>query len=104
ISSALCHLANISYQLGEPDSFDSLGTALGSDQAIGQDAPVQETLERMCEHLKDDNGLKLDGMQYRLGRRLRFDGGAERFVDDAEANALLTRDYRAPFVVPESLS
>jgi hypothetical protein len=43
-------------------------------------------------------------MQYRLGRNLRFDGDAERFVDDAQANALLTRDYRPPFVVPESLS
>ena len=66
--------------------------------------PSARRSSRMEEHLKDDNGLKLDGMQYRLGRRLRFDGRAERFVDDARANALLTRDYRPPFVVPESLS
>jgi len=30
-----------------------------------------------------------------------FDGLAERFVDDTQADALLNRDYRGPFVVPE---
>ena len=98
ISSALCHLANISYQVGEPKSFDSVEDALGTDEA------VKETVGRMEEHLKDDNGLQLEGMQYRLGRRLEFDGKAERFVDAPRANELLSRDYRAPFVVPERLS
>jgi len=97
LSSALCHLANVSYRTGEPESFDSLETALGRDEA------VRDTVERMAEHLKDDNGLRLEGMQYQLGRRLRFDGRDERFVDDQEANALLTRNYRRPFAVPDRL-
>ncbi|WP_169976713.1 Gfo/Idh/MocA family protein [Tautonia rosea] len=97
-SSAACHLANVSYQLGAPESFNSI------DQAIGSDEAVQETVERMVEHLKDDNGLAVEGMQYRLGRRLRFNPETERFLDDDAANALLTRSYRAPFVVPESLA
>ena len=37
---------------------------------------------------------------YRLGRTVQFDPNAERFVSDAQADAMLTRDYRAPFVVP----
>ena len=37
---------------------------------------------------------------YRLGRTLEFDPAKERFVNDAEADRLLTRDYRKPFVVP----
>jgi hypothetical protein len=40
---------------------------------------------------------------YRLGRVLSFDPEAERFVDDDEANAMLSRDYRSPFVVPEEV-
>jgi predicted dehydrogenase len=42
-------------------------------------------------------------ISYRLGRTLDFDPKAERFVGDAEANAMLTREYRAPFVVPEKV-
>jgi hypothetical protein len=29
---------------------------------------------------------------------------AESFVDDAEANRLLTREYRKPFAVPDKVS
>jgi len=45
----------------------------------------------------------LANIAYRTGRTLRFDPAAERFVDDAEANRLLTRAYRAPYVVPEKV-
>ena len=58
----------------------------------------------MEEHLARDNGLKLDGLSYRLGRKLAVDAKAETFVDDPEANKLLTRPYRKPFVVPESIA
>jgi predicted dehydrogenase len=40
-------------------------------------------------------------VSYRVGRALTFDGKSENFGGDAEANALLTRKYRAPFVVPD---
>jgi len=43
----------------------------------------------------------LANISYRLGRELTFDGSKERFVKDKEADALLTRKYRKPFVVPE---
>jgi len=36
-----------------------------------------------------------------LGRTLQFDPKAERFVNDPEADRLLTKEYRAPYVVPE---
>ncbi len=38
---------------------------------------------------------------YRLNRELRFDPSSMRFEGDAEANRMLTRDYRSPYVVPE---
>ncbi|MBN2326279.1 MAG: Gfo/Idh/MocA family oxidoreductase [Candidatus Omnitrophica bacterium] len=43
----------------------------------------------------------LGNISYRLGRRLHFDPRMETFLGDADANQLLTRNYRAPFVVPE---
>jgi len=43
----------------------------------------------------------LANIAYRCGRMLTFDGAEERFEDDRKANALLTRDYRKPFVVPK---
>jgi hypothetical protein len=45
----------------------------------------------------------LGNISYRLGRELRFDPAAERFVNDAEADKLLKRTYRPPYVVPERL-
>jgi len=40
---------------------------------------------------------------YRVGRQLKFDGKTEKFVGDAEADALLTRPYRAPYVIPDKV-
>ena len=45
----------------------------------------------------------LGNIAYRLGRKLKFDPKAEKFVGDTEADGMLTRHYRAPFVVPESV-
>ncbi len=45
----------------------------------------------------------LGNIAYRLDRVLTFDPSAETFVDDAEADAMLTRDYREGFVVPTNV-
>ena len=42
----------------------------------------------------------LANASYRLGRSLAFDPAKEKAVGDAAANAMLTRKYRAPYVVP----
>jgi predicted dehydrogenase len=94
-SSALCHLANISYRLGEQVSFD--GKRLGTDDSATVDA-----FDRMVDHLRAA-GQKIDGQTYSLGRKLAFDPHTEKF-SDSQANALLTRNYRKPFVVPEKVA
>ncbi len=43
----------------------------------------------------------LANVSYRVGRKLDFDPARETFGNDKEANRLLTREYRVPFVVPE---
>ena len=42
----------------------------------------------------------LGNISHRLGRELRFDPAKMVFPNDAEANKMLTREYRAPYVVP----
>jgi len=45
----------------------------------------------------------LGNISYRLGRVLTFDPASEKFVNDPDADELLTRNYRAPFVVPDKV-
>jgi len=96
-SAALCHLANISYRLGQEVPFSRHTKAFGDDQ------DAYEAIARMEEHLKE-NRVALDGLNYRLGRKLTFEAGTESFVGDTEANQLLSRPYRAPFVVPDRMA
>jgi hypothetical protein len=44
--------------------------------------------------------MHLGNISYRLGRTLNFDATKMAIVGDPEANKMLTRNYRAPFIVP----
>ena len=46
--------------------------------------------------------IHLANISYRLGRSLDFDPETLTFRGDAEANRMLTREYRAPYVLPSS--
>jgi predicted dehydrogenase len=46
----------------------------------------------------------LANISYRLGRGLTFDGAKEKFVNDPEADAMLTRkEYRKPYIIPDEV-
>ena len=45
----------------------------------------------------------LGNIAYRLGRVLTFNPSAEKFVNDHDADEMLTRNYRGPFVVPDKV-
>jgi hypothetical protein len=42
-------------------------------------------------------------ISYRLGRSLEFDPFKMKFINAPDADALLTRQYREPFVLPEKI-
>jgi predicted dehydrogenase len=42
-------------------------------------------------------------ISYKTGRPLKFDSDNEKFIDDPEADKLLTRSYRAPYLLPEKV-
>jgi predicted dehydrogenase len=92
-SSALCHLANMSYRLGEQVPFTPRPASLSPE--------AQDALARMEEHLAKEHNLALSDMKVTLGRKLVVDASAEKIMNDAEANKLLTREYRKPFAVPD---
>ena len=97
LSSALSHLGNTSYRLGEEVPFNEDPAVLADDK------DSVEAFENMKDHLARRGNMNLEESQYRLGRKLNFDPSTEKFIDDSEADQLLTRPYRAPFVVPEEV-
>ena len=96
-SAACCHLGNISYRLGRKVS----GTI--RPDVLEKHEEVAKSWETIQETVKGTLGYDISKNTYQLGTMLKFDPQAERFVDNPQANLLLTRPYRAPFVVPEQV-
>ncbi|GIW94741.1 MAG: NADH-dependent dehydrogenase [Pirellulaceae bacterium] len=96
LSSALCHMGNISYRLGTTMSVEEAKRHLSDIRCHDN---VQETFDRTLKHLAD-NKVELASLQITVGPNLDFDPQTETFRSSREANAMLTRDYRRPFVVP----
>ena len=93
LSSALCHTGNISYRLGKTQSPEEIREAVKGNKDLA------EALGRMEEHLGANN-VDLKQTPATLGAVLKMDPQTERFVGNSQADQLLTRDYRKPFVVP----
>jgi predicted dehydrogenase len=95
LSSALCHLGNISHLLGQAAAPGALR------ERIKGNALLVEAYGRMGEHLVA-NGVDAAKTPLTLGVPLQLAPGKEAFVGEfaAQATPMLTRQYRAPFAVP----
>ncbi|MFO0870067.1 MAG: Gfo/Idh/MocA family oxidoreductase [Pirellulales bacterium] len=96
LSSALCHLGNISYRLGTEVAASDVAAKIADYRSADNN---RETLERTLSHLKDNN-VDVGSARLRVGAALTLDPASETFVGNEAANAHLSREYRAPFVVP----
>lgn len=96
VSSALCHLGNISHRLGETES-----PAVLREKTKGN-TNLAEAYGRMVEHLAA-NHVDLAQTPATFGAALTLDPAIERFTGEhaKKANEMLTREYRKPFVVPQ---
>ena len=98
LSSALCHLGNISYSLGESTGIEDAAVSVGEMNAPEN---MKATFERTMTHL-GKNDVALETANITLGPHLKFDPNSETFVNHATADTMLTRQYRAPFIVPKA--
>ena len=95
LSSALCHTGGVSHVLGRK------ATAAQVAEAIGSNALLADSFDRMASHLRA-NEVDIDQVaSLSLGPWLEMDPATETFTGNSDATPLLTRDYRAGYVVPE---
>jgi len=96
LSSALCHMGNISHRLGKTMPPEQISETAKANKDFA------ESFERLEHHLKA-NQVDFKLTPRTAGPTLTMDPDKEIFVGDfsKEANMLLTRNYRRPFVVPE---
>ena len=96
LSSALCHLGNISYRLGAKMGVDAAWKAIEPAKTTDN---AKDTFERTMAHLKD-NKLDLAKVELGVGPVLPLNPQTERFTESEEANKMLTRNYRKGFEMP----
>lgn len=99
VSSAMSHMANISYRVGGKVTPDELRERLSGD------AEALDALGRFTEQLGKWD-IDFGKEPWTLGAPLTVVDGEERFGGEtlvAEANALLRREDRAPWVVPDKV-
>ena len=96
LAAGLCHLGNISYRLGREGAPKDILEQL-AERKLFDDAG--DTFERTRKHLAD-NRVDVEKTWLNVGPWLAFDPDKEQFVDNPMADAMLTRQYRKPFVVP----
>jgi predicted dehydrogenase len=105
------------------DSYHSYKTWMGREQEPG---PSNADSDEMTKHVQNfvdgvrsrnrenlhaeiEEGaastvlVHLANISYRVGRTLHFDSEKFEVVADSEANAMFTRNYRKPFVVPRNV-
>jgi len=102
------------------DNYNKYWSFLGKDQKPGPAAEKRDThwqnfIDAVRSRKRQDlnaeveegalscNLVHLANISYRLGRTINWDSKTLTCVDDHEANKMLTRVYRAPYVVPKNV-
>ena len=95
LSSSLCHMGGISYQLGEKKPAAEI-----AENIRGNDL-LSSSFDRMASHLRA-NGVDIDQSNaLTLGSWLELDTDTEMFTNNDAANQLRSRQQRKPFVIAD---
>lgn len=98
VSTAFCHLGNISYKMGQQAPVETIYEKLEGNKFL------LNTFEGFKKHLTN-NGIDITKQLPILGPQLFFDSKKELFYDSNSemANLYLKDTYREPFVIPEKI-
>lgn len=98
LSSALCHMGNISYRLGQRKSAEEI------KEMIKNNSELTDSFERFLSHLTANN-VDISKTPATIGPMLTMDVEKERFVGELSdmANMLVKRNYREPYVIPDKV-
>ncbi len=98
LSTAFCHLGNISYMLGEPKSEEEIIANLNDSEYM------LETYRGFKKHLKT-HGIDITKELPSVGPLLHFDSEKEQFYGEhsERANMFVKDTYREPFVIPDKV-
>jgi len=98
LSGALVHMSNISYRLAQDASNDEIRQTIKSEKSL------TDAFARFEQHLATHE-IDLAKTPVRMGPMLTMNPDEERFEGPLGpyANMYVSRNYRAPFVVPEQV-
>jgi len=98
LSAALVHMGNASYRIGHDSSPGEIYERIKGRKYL------ENSFDRFRDHLFA-NRIDWDKENVIMGPMLDFDTNKEKFVGDFadEANALITREYREPFIIPDKV-
>ncbi len=98
LSSAMCHMGNISYRVGKQMGPNQIMEIIKGDKVAADTWAAYE------QHLKANN-VDFGKEPVTMGAMLTLDPTTERFTGELadKANALVKRQYRTPYVVPDNV-
>ena len=96
LSSALCHLGNISYRLGQVVAPNEVLEIMKNFDSADN---MVDTFQRTMNHAKEQK-VNFEETPFTIGVPIEINTADETIVGNAKANEMLTREYRKPFVVP----
>ena len=90
--------------VGTPRKSGDMPTKLSAAH-IGDFLSCMRTRKQPVAHPDDGNQAStaphLGNIAFRVGRKIRWDAEKERIIGDDQANAMLTKTYRARYLLPE---